>query len=342
VTRSRLVGVLLALTLVPAACSSGNDNAAPAGSTAPTSKATTTTTGHAHGESSGCAKTAVAAGTKDLTIRSGGKVRKYRLIVPKSYDGRKPFGLVLGLHSLTVDYRVVPSITGLADLMDTYHYIGVAPSGLLDGPAPYWNAAPVKDNEDVTFIGDLLDHLEGTLCLDTAKVFSEGMSNGAQLSSLLACRMPERIAAISPIAGVEFNEPCDRAPVPMIAFHGAADPIVPYKGGGLNSVRIAQIDRYGGKRPPGVSDPPGVDESMRLWARHNGCRPKPVETRISDEVRLRTWQGCKAKTLLYIVDGGGHAWPGRPQKTFEAQFGHGTTDIDATKLMFAFFFGGKP
>jgi polyhydroxybutyrate depolymerase len=80
---------------------------------------------------------------------------------------------------------------------------------------------------------------------------------------------------------------------------------------------------------------------MRLWARHNGCKPEPVENRVSAHVVLRTWQGCEAPTLLYVVEGGGHAWPGKPQKAFEAQFGPGTTEIDATKLMFAFFLGHR-
>ena len=42
-----------------------------------------------------------------------------------------------------------------------------------------------------------------------------------------------------------------------------------------------------------------------------------------------------------IVDNGGHAWPGKPQPAFEQTFGHGTTDIDATNLMFSFFFDHK-
>jgi len=59
---------------------------------------------------------------------------------------------------------------------------------------------------------------------------------------------------------------------------------------------------------------------------------------VSNEVRRRTWQHCKAPTILYLVDGGGHAWPGKPVPAFEKQFGHGTTEIDATKLIFDFFF----
>jgi len=80
---------------------------------------------------------------------------------------------------------------------------------------------------------------------------------------------------------------------------------------------------------------------MTLWARHNGCAPNPIEQRISPEVRKRVWQHCKAATVLYIVDGGGHSWPGKPQPAFENTFGHTTTDIDATALIFAFFFDQK-
>jgi len=240
---------------------------------------------------------------------------------------------------LTVSYKVVGAISGFSDMASRYEFIGVAPSGRLDGQIPFWNAAPVPDNYDVVFIDQLLDQVEATLCVDPSRVFSAGMSNGAQMSSLLACRLPERIAAVTAVAGVEFPAPCDGRPVPVLAFHGTTDPIVLYAGGGLNATTIADTDYYKGNLPPGLPAPLGVDESMRRWADHNGCDPNFVEQRVSSEVRHRTWQHCKAATELYIVDGGGHAWPGKPQPQFEAQFGHATTDIDATALMFAFFFG---
>jgi polyhydroxybutyrate depolymerase len=268
---------------------------------------------------------------------SSGRSRSYQLDIPASYDGRTPYALVLGLHSLTVSYQIVPAMSGFGDMAHQYHFIGVAPSGLVSS-APYWNAAPVAHNDDVTFIRNLLDHLEATLCIDTSKVFSIGMSNGAQMSSLLACRLPDRIDGIAPIAGVEYNRPCGGRPVPVIAFHGRLDPIVPYRGGGLNSVTIAKQNLYGANLPPGTPTPTGVDTSMRRWAEHNGCAPVPVERQISAEVRLRTWRHCRARTELYIVVDGGHAWPGKPQPAFEASFGHGTSDIDATKLIFEFMF----
>jgi polyhydroxybutyrate depolymerase len=270
---------------------------------------------------------------------AGGVERAFRLDIPESYDGRRALPLVLELHALTVDYRIVPGMTGLATTMAGHAFIGVSPSGLRDGATPFWNAAPVPANEDVAFVRALLDHLEAELCIDTARVLSTGMSNGAQMSSLLACRLSDRITAIAPVSGVEFLEPCRGSPVPIIAFHGTEDPILPYSGGGLNATRIASLHAYDGAVPPGLPEPLGVDESMRRWARHNRCDRRSEEVRLSPEVRKQTWGGCDAPTELYVIEGGGHAWPGRPVPQFEAAYGHGTTEIDATASMLEFFLG---
>jgi polyhydroxybutyrate depolymerase len=169
-------------------------------------------------------------------------------------------------------------------------------------------------------------------------VYSTGMSNGAQMSSLLACRIPNRITAVAPVAGVEFADACRGRPVPVIAFHGTADPIVTYEGGGLNAARIADVDYWKGNVPPGLPQHHGVDAAMQTWSKHNGCDAKPVEERVAPEVRRRTWRHCKADTILYVIDGGGHAWPGKPVPQFEASFGHATTQIDASTLIFKFLF----
>ncbi|MBI2704135.1 MAG: hypothetical protein HYX32_02425 [Actinobacteria bacterium] len=336
------LAIALALGLSATACAASTTagpstpGSEPPGSGASAGSAVPAST-HASGPSTGCTAAPVKPGTTNETLTSGGQERRYQLEVPDGYDGTTPYAIVFGLHSLTVDYRIVPGMSGFADMHKKYRFIGVSPSGLIS-TVPYWNAAPVADNYDVTFITELLDYLEATLCIDTANVFSVGMSNGAQMSSLLACRLADRVTAIAPIAGIEYNQPCSGAPVPVIAFHGVQDPIVPYTGGGLNSVKIADQNFYKGNLPAGTPDPTGVDESMKNWAAHNGCDPDFVETRISPEVRKRTWQRCKAATEIYLVDNGGHAWPGKPQPAFEQAFGHGTTDIDATSLIWAFFF----
>jgi polyhydroxybutyrate depolymerase len=345
--RHRPFAVVACAVLAVGACSSSGpeaDQAAPTTSTTtraqstPTSPSVTTarpiTT-----RSAGCAaRRAVPTGQSDHTIVADGVERHYLLDVPADYDGTKPFAIVFGLHALTVSYQFVPSMTGF-DQGARYQFIGVAPSGRLAGTTPYWDAAPTEHNYDVDFIVQLLDHLEATLCVNPARVFSTGMSNGAQMSSLLACRLSDRITAIAPVSGEEYLAPCNGSPVPILAFHGTADPILPYTGGGLNATQIAATYHFRGKAPPGLPRPLGVDASMRRWAAHNGCDPQPIEERVAPHIVRRTWTHCRAETVLYVVEGGGHTWPGKPVPQFEPVFGPGTTEIDATELMFDLFFG---
>lgn len=332
----RLAAVLLGLAVL-AGCSSevadGESRSAP-----PTVPAMTTDTGGGPVPSAGCGAPPVTAGVTDERLVSGGDERRYLLTVPEGYDGTTPLPVVFTLHSLTVNYTIVPALSGLVAMAEGYDTIEVSPSGFLE-PTPHWIAAPSGPNRDLTFLLDLLDHLEATLCVDTARVFSTGLSNGGQMSSLLACEASDRITAVAPVAGVEFAETCAGEPVPVMAFHGDADPIVPYEGGGLDAATIADQNTWRGEVPPGVPHHEGVDDAMANWADHNGCDPEPSEERVSPEVIRRTWNGCVAETILYVVEGGGHNLPGQVVAGFEDQFGHTTTDIDATALMYAFFLG---
>ena len=289
--------------------------------------------------SAGChAGAVILSGVHTESLFSGGIPRVYQLDVPPDYTGRKPFALVLALHPLSVSYTYMPSVVRFATNAPRYQFIGVAPSGLLAGSTPYWDAAPTASNYDVTFLSSLIDRLESTMCINTSAVFSTGLSNGAQMSSLLGCRLTGKVTAISPVEGEEYLTPCRGKPEPILAFHGTADPVLPYTGGGLNATRIADLYYFHGHVPAGLPAPMGIDRSMEDWARHNGCQPRPTTVRVSGDVQKRTWIGCKAATVLYIVDGGGHGWPGQPVPATQRVFGPETTQIDATNLMMSFFF----
>lgn len=298
-----------------------------------------TTTTVAVDTSAGCERPSAPAGTTDRTMSSGGETRAFRLVVPETYDGTTPMPVVFGFHGLTVDYRVIPGMSGFEDMAEQYDFIGVAPSGRLDGTVPYWEAVPIEDNVETTFVSELLDLLQAEYCVDPTRVFSTGMSNGGQMSSLLACQLDDRFTAVAPLAGVEWSgETCTGDPVAVMAFHGDEDPVVTYEGGGLDAAAIADLHNWKGDPPSGVPEHGGVDDAMADWAEHNGCDAGPVVEDVSAEVRRYEWQNCDATTVLYRVVGGGHTWPGRPVPGFEDRFGHTTTDIDATELMFEFFF----
>lgn len=59
---------------------------------------------------------------------------------------------------------------------------------------------------------------------------------------------------------------------------------------------------------------------------------------VSDEVILRTYD-CPtgADAEFYIIQGGGHSWPGSDfSATIESVVGYTTFDIDATELSWSF------
>ena len=68
---------------------------------------------------------------------------------------------------------------------DQHGFVTITPQGL--GPIPRWETA--VGSKDVKFIGDLLDQVEKTVCVDTARVFVTGLSNGAMMTSVVACAL---------------------------------------------------------------------------------------------------------------------------------------------------------
>jgi polyhydroxybutyrate depolymerase len=178
--------------------------------------------------------------------------------------------------------------------------------------------------DDFAFTNRLLDHLIATLCIDKSRIYATGISNGGGTASLVGCRLNERIAAVAPVAGAPFsNATCrGREPMPVIAFHGTDDELVPFEGG------------LGGRLNLLVTS---VRTNMREWAEHNGCNMTLQSERIAPDVVLESYRACKggAEVLLYVVEGGGHTWPGSSRNI--NFLGATTQSIRASELMWGFF-----
>ena len=262
------------------------------------------------------------AGNTEGTLAFQGADRTYLLHVPPSYDGDEAVPLVLNLHGLGSSAREQAAYSGLPAKADAEGFVVVSPQG--QGPIAYWNVA--RGAADVSFLGELLTALEEQLCIDPARVYSTGISNGALMSSRLACDLSDRIAAVAPVAGVSFPNACTPArPVPVVAFHGMADSIVPFEGGPIG---IAALRSF-------IAQP--VRESVAKWADHNGCAAAPREEQVSEHVTLVSHEQCTegATVELYSVDGGGHTWPGAAVDV--AALGATTREISATDLHWEFF-----
>jgi predicted peptidase len=81
---------------------------------------------------------------------------------------------------------------------------------------------------DSDSLNALLDELLGQLPIDPERVYVTGLSMGGYGAWNFASEHPERIAAIAPISGAgEAVRACRLKDMPIWAFHGAEDPIVP-------------------------------------------------------------------------------------------------------------------
>jgi polyhydroxybutyrate depolymerase len=221
----------------------------------------------------------------------------------------------------------------------------VTPQGSGD-TVPFWNIAAGSD--DVRWIGALFDDVERTTCIDAARVYVTGMSNGALMTSRIACEYADRIAAVAPVAGITDPPGCRPSrPVPVIAFHGTDDRFLPYNGGlGTGTADLPLPDgsgaRIGDRLRELRGDVPAfasVPDSLAAWARRNACTGRPAETKVADDVTLVSYACPRgAEVSLYRVEGGGHAWPGSAVSAGVATIvGRTTTSISANDLMWAFF-----
>jgi len=265
----------------------------------------------------------------DGQIVSGGRKRSYLLHVPASYNPATPVPLVISIHGFAEWPAHLMRISRWNDLADRHGFIVVYPEGT--GLPRRWRTwgqmqPSAEAMQDVSFIADLIDSLAERYSIDKTRVYANGFSNGGGMSYLLACQLADRIAAAGSVAGaymLPLSACQPTRPVPLIAFHGTADAIVPY---------------HGGLSGPSHLPLPAVPDLIAAWAGLSGCNATPVPLAGHGEVSGLQYTGCRggADVVFYTIEGGGHAWPGGdPLPRFIV--GHTTQDIDATAVMWAFF-----
>lgn len=259
------------------------------------------------------------------SITSAGEQRRYLLYVPETYDPSVPTPLVISIHGFAEWPAHQQQISRWNLLADEYGFLVVYPMGT--GFPLRWRASggPGLASE-VTFISDLIDHLQGQYNLDPARIYANGLSNGGGMSFALSCKLAERIAAIGSVAGAHLLpwEECSPARLtPVIVFYGTADPIVPFKGGPSRSFDIPF---------------PVVDEWVQTLAERRGCAPQAQALPRAGEASGVRFTGCaqNAEVIYYTITGGGHTWPGGDALP-EFIAGYTSTDINATRLMWEFF-----
>jgi polyhydroxybutyrate depolymerase len=288
---------------------------------------------------------AVGAGEETLTLMSGGVPRTYIRHVPPQYRADEPIPVVIDLHGSAEGAVVHTGNSALGPFGDEHGFVTITPQGQASGLDSYWATAfsGVIDSVDVRFIGELLDEVERTLCVDQARVFATGYSNGAFLTSALVCVFADRFAAVAPVAGIRDPQPCTPSrPVPAVVFHGTDDEWVAFNGGLGPAALALPPDESGqtlGEKTGIEPEGPPIPEIVDTWAVRNGCEAEPQERAIeSDVTRLRYECPAGADVDFYRIEGGGHTWPGSEfARRLEAVIGPTTTSISANEIMWEFF-----
>jgi polyhydroxybutyrate depolymerase len=185
--------------------------------------------------------------------------------------------------------------------------LAVIPQGA--GPARSWNFTGTTGYNDLIFLTALVTRFTATECADPARVVITGISDGGDMAGFAACALPGRFRAVVTVAA-SFLPRAGCRPTRIVAVHGDADPVDPYRGGPDG-------------RPGYPAIPPAVS-AIAAWASVGGCRT--ATTTVLARHIVTTAYPCGAR--LVTVRGGGHTWPGGAP--VDASLGVTTGDYDAT------------
>jgi polyhydroxybutyrate depolymerase len=281
-------------------------------------------------------------GARQLRVTSGGQEQRAALVLPASKAGQS-VPLVIGLHPSGGSGQSFDDDTGLVSAATKKGFAVLLPDGAIrtdDGTGYFWNIpgvplssgaeVPPRTRDDVRFLADTIDQLVTDHCIDARRVYVTGFSGGARMSSMVACRLADRVAAVAPVAGLragraagkDFSEPDaeDCRPskaVRVLAIHGTADRTNTFSGGG------------------GVRWGYSIERAAARWANLDHCESTPRSDKISSQVTRVQYGACRGgSVVLYRIDapedqGGGHVWPGGRRSP--------PSELQATQLVLEFF-----
>ena len=271
------------------------------------------------------ALTGCAASAGRVDIRSGGEPRSYQLVAAPAGNGA-PRPLLIALHGWLGTPGQMARMTGLSAAATRLGFVVVYPKG--DWRSWGIDASSRRGAADAAFLADMVADVAGRVAIDPARISVAGISNGGFMAQALACSGRVRLAGIavvgSALAASAAGACAAGVAVPFLLIAGTDDPIVPVNGTGDGETRILP-----------------ANETLAFWATANRCHGfdfAGAESREPGVTILRAiGRACRGgDTEGWLVQGGGHGWPGGDMFYPEFLVGHRTAAIDATSVVLAF------
>jgi poly(hydroxyalkanoate) depolymerase family esterase len=242
--------------------------------------------------------------TLTRTHRGPAGERPYTLYVPTTGSGPRP--LLVMLHGGTQTAADFAAGTRMSELAEQHGFLVAYPEQVPSAnPMRYWNwfepGDQRRDGGEPALLAGIVAEIAAAHDVDPDRVFVAGFSAGAAMAAVLGATHPDVFAAVGVHSGLPYGCAQDVAsafaamrhatparplhrPVPVITFHGDADPTVAH----ANAARV--VDQFAGA---GTVASGGTERGPGRVATRTVVRRDGV-------VVAERW----------TVHGGGHAWSG--------------------------------
>src|SRR5437868_10761991 len=189
-----------------------------------------------------CAALSPLFGQKNINadIKVNDQKREYIIHLPTNYSESTKLPLVMIFHGGGGNAKQMQGFYGMDEIADAENFICVYPQGI----NKQWNDGrefkeSISANDDVLFINNMLDSIIKHYAVNTKRIFSTGISNGAFFSIYLSYKISDRILAVAPVCGSIpekiFAEFTPAMPISVMLINGTRDPLVPYNGGSVGN-----------------------------------------------------------------------------------------------------------
>lgn len=248
-----------------------------------------------------------SSGPKSLTLVAGGMERRCDVY---EVEGTEKRPLVILIHCSTDTAETAVRKTGFADLAERHGFMLAVPE--VAAPGKGWTSHPSifgkhPPADDIGFFRYLISKLKAEYPVDPSRIYLVGQLSGGMMAYRLAAEMSGQIAAIGVVnasigvtatsSNITSRIPRPANPVPVVAFHGWANDVLPYDGG---------------EGTRGARSYFSVNDSMDFWREVNGCSGEPQVQRFGKRstvaIRYPADDGF-SDVVLYKLPRADHEWP---------------------------------
>lgn len=235
---------------------------------------------------------------RSYDFKDADKEMEYGLYLPRDYDAKKSYPLMVALHGLNSNPRQILNYPGFTKLAEQHGYILATPMGY-NKKGWYGGRGQTSRRWDPENLGELsekdvmnvLEIVREEFNVDSKRIYLMGHSMGGGGTWHIGIKYPDIWAGLAPIAPATFRSPDELEKIkttPVILVQGDKDRLVPVRGARRWAAKMKELGMTheyievedGNHILPAITQPPAIFE---FFAEHSKKKPAPGEASGSDE-----------------------------------------------------------